>query len=720
MFNMDSEHYSRGKTISLPAGVVTSLRHEGTERSWMDMLSFVSRPAWSLLQRYLPGNSLSAPQSHSQLWDTESLEQQLGFGHKVTRLEDALSNRQPQVLDCNAVDNNSLHSSVQVGGMAWLKTDSLSEIGIQNMVDRGTPQVTSGYLSSARNFLSQFFMLNLVSTQEVKHAPSSLLGRGAAAEGAHRCVSVLSWSRETSVVAGTSDATLDSGSLCHVAERTTIASVAKPTGLFVHCDDGSSKHSESAGHCCHKAESENHGLHILRPASLSSEHQLSDQANTISLLGDISVAACASSEVILLTPEQDNGYSSLEEELSFSRLPTMRRAGEEQSVTESESVDKAQHSSAEQQGKPRQPDHQEESGTQVPEPEEEAACDKNEQQEHDHTDLEQAEVSAGQEEKEGEVPGLSEGTVCRNKAIAYIMGSPCSDDSSSGEDSDEDSADGDEEGEEEEDDDDGFNSEGSAYLSDCDSSEEEDIDDDDEDYDEQSGAEEFDAETERLWNSLCQNRDPYNPRNFTASICTASASASSSFQPLPPSDSPPASLIATSPLSASPPLSSSPPLSASPLSSSPGSSSWSGDDGDDAESLKLWDSFSCSSDPYNPFNFQATLRTRSPPAVITSKACAVPRYQSEQAEERQDSGFGDEMPAPSTSALPCRKLRKVRFCEEVEEFYTSGDEDRRGPWEEYARDRCRFQRRVLEVEESIAFCLAPDFRLQVLRRLQLS
>lgn len=687
MFNMDPEHYSRRKTTSpLPGGGVASLRHENTDRSWMDMLSFVSRPAWSLMQRYLPGNSLSAPQAHTQLWDPESLEQQLDFGHKVTRLEDALSNRQPQVLDCAGVDSSGLHSAVQVGGMTWLTADSLSEIGIQSIVDKGTPQVTSGYLSSARNFLSQFFMLNVVSTQEVKHAPNSLLGRGtAASEGAHRCVSVVSWSREAGVVAGTSDATLDSGSLCHLAaERTTIASVAKPTGLFVHCDDRSSKHGESAGHCCHKADSENEGLHMLRPVSLSSKQQLNEQASSVSLLGDISVAACARSEFILLTPEQDNGYSSLEEELSFSRLPAMRRAGEEQSVSESDS--RAQHSSPspDQLERTQQPEHQEQSGTQGPEPEEkEEECE--ESQEQDRTDSEQPEVSAWQEEQGeedeevGEVPGSSQVTSCTNKAIAYIMGSPCSDDSSSGEDSDEDGEEEEEEdGEEEEDDDDGFNSEGSSCLSDSDGSEDEDVSDD-EDYGEQSGVEEFDAETERLWNSLCQNRDPYNPRNFTASLCTASAascssSSSSSSHPLPISDSPPASLIATCPLSTSPALSCSPPVSATPLSSSPSSSSsWSGDDGEDCtESLKLWDSFSCSADPYNPFNFQATLRTSSPtvtaPVVRPSKAssCAssVPRYQREQAEERQDSGFGDEMPPvvapPSTSALPCGKLRKVR------------------------------------------------------------
>ncbi|XP_012678058.2 protein phosphatase 1 regulatory subunit 15B [Clupea harengus] len=696
MLNMNSErHYSRGKTTSsLADGGVTAVRHESTERSWMDLLSFVSRPAWSLMQRYLPVNSLSAAQPHSQLWDTESFEQQLGFGHKLTQLEDTLSNRQPQLLHCEHSDNG-FHPSVGVRGMTWLTADSLSEIGIQNIADNRMPQVTSGYLSSARNFLSQFFMLNVVSTQEVKRSQSSLLGCGAAIDGANSCVAVLSWSKETAVVAGTSISSPHSGSLCHVAEQTTMATVAKPTGLFVHCDDRSSKHSESAGHCCHKTASDNGSLHMLRPVSLSSEQLLRDQANTVSLLGDISVD-CASREVVLLTPEQDNGYSSLEEELSISRLPSMRNAGEEQLVTDSEAGEEAQHSPIEQ-----QPDQ--ESGTPVPQPEE--ACAEAEQQECDHAGSEQVEVSEAQEQRE--VPELSTVSPCSNKAIAYIMGSPCSDDSSSGEDSDEDS-----------DDDDGFNSEGSSCLSDSDSSEGSEEDDDNDD---QSDVEEFDAETERLWNSLCQNRDPYNPSNFTASISTTPRTAQ------PPLETPSASLLSTSPLSTSPlstsPLSTSP-LSTSPLSTSPLSgldgSSESGEEADEIESLRLWNSFSCSSDPYSPFNFQATLRTHSPPTRSSGKACSVPRYQKEQAEERQDSGFGDETPAPSTSSLPRRKLRKVRFCEEVEEFYTSGDEDRHGPWEEYARDRCRFQRRVLEVEESISFCLAPSYRRQVLHRLQLS
>lgn len=63
---------------------------------------------------------------------------------------------------------------------------------------------------------------------------------------------------------------------------------------------------------------------------------------------------------------------------------------------------------------------------------------------------------------------------------------------------------------------------------------------------------------------------------------------------------------------------------------------------------------------------------------------------------------------------------QVRFCDHVEEFFTScgeEEEDRHGPWEELARDRCRFLRRCQEVEQSIAYCLQPQHRSLVYRRL---
>lgn len=65
-------------------------------------------------------------------------------------------------------------------------------------------------------------------------------------------------------------------------------------------------------------------------------------------------------------------------------------------------------------------------------------------------------------------------------------------------------------------------------------------------------------------------------------------------------------------------------------------------------------------------------------------------------------------------------FHQVRFCDDVEEFFAScgeEEEDRRGPWEELARDRCRFLRRCQEVEESIAYCLQPQHRRRVYEQL---
>lgn len=68
---------------------------------------------------------------------------------------------------------------------------------------------------------------------------------------------------------------------------------------------------------------------------------------------------------------------------------------------------------------------------------------------------------------------------------------------------------------------------------------------------------------------------------------------------------------------------------------------------------------------------------------------------------------------------------QVRFSEQVEFFFASGDEeegleDRRGPWEQLARDRCRFLRRCQQVEVSVGPCLQPQHRTMVYRRLAAS
>ncbi|XP_056397816.1 uncharacterized protein LOC130293312 [Hyla sarda] len=43
---------------------------------------------------------------------------------------------------------------------------------------------------------------------------------------------------------------------------------------------------------------------------------------------------------------------------------------------------------------------------------------------------------------------------------------------------------------------------------------------------------------------------------------------------------------------------------------------------------------------------------------------------------------------------------------------------RKGPWEEYARDRCRFQKRIAETEAAIGSCLDPHHRDKIRARLQ--
>ncbi|XP_043778767.1 protein phosphatase 1 regulatory subunit 15B isoform X2 [Cervus elaphus] len=85
----------------------------------------------------------------------------------------------------------------------------------------------------------------------------------------------------------------------------------------------------------------------------------------------------------------------------------------------------------------------------------------------------------------------------------------------------------------------------------------------------------------------------------------------------------------------------------------------------------------------------------------------------------QASLFSD----PELGTSPCgplnvQRLSNVTFLEEVTEYYISGDEDRKGPWEEFARDGCRFQKRIQETEEAIGYCLTFEHREKMFNRLQ--
>jgi len=63
-------------------------------------------------------------------------------------------------------------------------------------------------------------------------------------------------------------------------------------------------------------------------------------------------------------------------------------------------------------------------------------------------------------------------------------------------------------------------------------------------------------------------------------------------------------------------------------------------------------------------------------------------------------------------------LFQVTFLEKVTEYYVSSEEDRKGPWEELARDGCRFQKRIQETEEAIGYCFTTEHRQRVFKRLQ--
>ncbi|XP_054472191.1 protein phosphatase 1 regulatory subunit 15B [Anoplopoma fimbria] len=507
-------------------------------------------------------------------------------------------------------------------------------------------QTQMGYLSSVRTFFSHV-LLSSVSSQEIKPPGQSRTWWGnlwVGEEGSHKGT----WSEAPPVT----------GRLCpgetkapETTDAWTLGEHAGPTDLK-------------------EPPANNGGLQTAQNRRLSVGERLSGSG-----------AAAACSEVALLTPDQDNGYSSLEEELFQVRM--LEAPSEAQREADSDETSAAVETEME---------------DEIPEEGESTSGKVDDDEEEQQEEEEEAEAES------------EEAPQCQNKAIAFIMGCPCSDEDDSQSD-----------GESSDEDDDGFDSEGSSDESDS-------TDEDDEEEDEE---EEEDSEAERLWSSLCQSVDPYNPETSPPG-CTPPPRPGPSP---PPRRCPPPSPRRTPPR---PSL----PLAASSSSPPSGSDFWddstSASEADEAESLRLWSSFSCPADPYSPLNFQASLRTQRPveeagprTRTRTKKAsqtpsrslyhnpASPPEYRKEEAEERLDSGFSEPSTSSSTSSST-QSCKKVRFCDVVEEFFAScgeEEEDRRGPWEELARDRCRFLRRCQEVEHSIAYCLQPQHRGLVYRRL---
>ncbi|KAL4622395.1 protein phosphatase 1 regulatory subunit 15B [Arapaima gigas] len=651
---------------AVPAAVgVAAFGQGGQESPWFGLLSAVSRPAVYFLQKCLP-ERLRSPASLGGLFG--------GFTEDLTRSVDA------ELAFVRPLHDRTGFSGSSAGAPGWFGPDSLRELGIQSVdveahVVRGA--APAGYLAAAKNFLSHI----------LSASPQREVGDGWSAEsaapraqgpwwgemwgsenGSHSWLSHLSWGPVVQP--------------CGQWARSSAGAVSMPTEPSLQRERWDSMPAESAGPSSHNWQPRDGGARLARPASFLSLERPQPEPHAACARA-VSAASTCRSEVAVLTPDQDNGYSSLEEEHSHNRLHAMRPLCLGEGGAEAGGLVEEQA---------RCPD----AGLNAAAPPEPGAgrVELGTEESEDSDTDEPGDAEPPSQEKPGAetevatraLPFLST-PKCQNKVIAYIMGSPCSEESGTESEGDWDSS-GD-------DDDDGFDSEGASEFSDSDD------DSDDEVSEADSEADEADAEVERLWSSLCQSGDPYDPRNFTAALCTASKAA----------PAPVACVLSAGEECPSPPSTPSSP-SRSPqsprLEDESEEETW---DVDDAESLRLWNSFNCFSDPYSPLNFQAPLRTQY---SAKGQPPSSPCRQVKEAEERMDSGFSEDV---SISVRHCAKLKKVRFMEEVEEFYASSDEDRRGPWEEFARDRCRFHRRVQEAEEVISYCLAPTFRLLIFQRL---
>ncbi|XP_048878493.1 protein phosphatase 1 regulatory subunit 15B [Brienomyrus brachyistius] len=673
-----SSKHSATSTVPDEFGVA-SLVQKNQESSWFGFLSVVFRPALSFAKKYLPGRlqtptllnggfgSINEDISRSVDGDSSFLER---LGKFIPAAE-----HHPHIAYLHYQHEASGFDFSSKESVRWISAESFHELGINPAdVDLNVIRDTTGggYLAAAKHFLSQFLISAVSSQNETRTAEQMLSSDGWPADlsatknnwqGEIWGSELSDWKEKVSATWFYGENTSDSQQV----KSSTVVSVARPTKLFVQCKG--SVHSEHTGLFCHAKLAGNGASCMSMPGCLlSTEISLLDyQPVYTSLINTRTVAACQS-DVAVLTPDQDNGYTSLEEEHSNTRLHVMRPLCLNKGCIESGRRTEVQGCSIEEEPK-------------------EAKAELTEWERH-HDSVAKSEEGELPVQEEVEVPAQSyfSKPKCQNKTIAYIMGSPCSEDSDS-----------ESEGDCDWDDDDGFDSEGASDFSDsedCDSDDEED-------------AEDANAGVEKLWNSFCQSRDRYNLWNFTAPLKTAADPVTQANVSV---------MAVEAERSISPSSFSSFSSSLKPLIEEDNSGDESGNV-DKADSLHLWNSFSCVSDPYSLLNFQAPLRTLPAARSFSGTSFTSPCSHKKEAEERLDSGFSEDVASHNTCSA---KLKKVRFVEDVEEFYASCDEDRRSPWEEFARDRCRFLRRVQETEDVIGYCLAPDFRQLIFQRLHQS
>ncbi|XP_072242465.1 uncharacterized protein [Leuresthes tenuis] len=240
-------------------------------------------------------------------------------------------------------------------------------------------------------------------------------------------------------------------------------------------------------------------------------------------------------------------------------------------------------------------------------------------------------------------------------------------------------------------------------------------------------------ESDRLWDFFSSPEDPYNPMCFTASTlsCTTSQKSANTVSQKQASLPAPPPKFDTD--------------SEEKESSFPPSE-------DDDEEL-LWNSLCQKTDPYHPLNFKACLQSSSAPALQQKEDKNVPDNQHTKIPpaktKKQTKAFRKSRAAkpalserqlkqhshPDKTLVPWKRpeqsppeekkesktsttQKKVRFSPQVQVHVMrtwpfARQASRKGHWEEMARDRDRFRRRVSETEQAIGYCLSQSHREKI-------
>ncbi|XP_053307486.1 protein phosphatase 1 regulatory subunit 15A-like [Spea bombifrons] len=164
-------------------------------------------------------------------------------------------------------------------------------------------------------------------------------------------------------------------------------------------------------------------------------------------------------------------------------------------------------------------------------------------------------------------------------------------------------------------------------------------------------------------------------------------------------------------------------------------SNWSEDSWDtednldwDTEGSELWASFCKNDDPYNPLSFSMPIESSTVAKATDDSVYEGPegdwKEKNGDHSKSQEGAHGDTKNDTKSDESPQKsgKVQKVRFSPVVsvhrmitwDYAYRAA---RKGPWEEYARDRCRFKKRITEAQAAFGFCLEPQHREKMWARL---